>query len=1008
MHPRFTAHSSGVLRASALADPHDLPLWPDGPADSPEHRSAWVGWLRQVRDHPTLGAAISDASPILFQRIDHVCHDGASGRDLARVARSCARYVLRAQSRAAPFGSFAGVAPTRFTSAVSGNVGVDHRPVARVSAAWTAAAVDRLETCEPEFTAHLSVVVNTLAVVRAGRILIEHQPESGADHGRRSSLRLTAPARMALETARTPTSWAQVEAALNTAFPDRGDAVRALVGTLVRHRVLLTCLHPPMDTPDPLGHLIAAARDAGADRYPHAATVLAHLEAAQRSLADHDHAPEPAVRAAAMSRARTALAGVAPVDAPTSVDLRLESDLDLPRTVAWQIQDAAGVLARLSPVRQGTPAWADYHRRFCERYGIGAVVPVTEVIDPDRGLGLPAGFHGSRLPTPPAQALSERDAVLLGLAQQATWDGTGEVVVDDHLLDRLGATPIDTVWPHTELRVRVHATSREALDAGDFRVVVAGASRGAGTTVGRFLDLLPPSGRDPLIDLYRHLPTLRQDAILAQLTCPAASARGDQVARTPTVLPTRLALGQHHPTDPDALGLDDLAITADPHRLHLVTRHGLRPVEPVVFHALEFTRAAHPQMRFLAELPWAFTAVPVPFSWGAATHLPYLPRVRWQRCVLAPARWRLDAHTLPGPHAPWQEWADHLDRWRTTHRVPDEVEMGENDQRLRVDLRLPAHQDLVRTGLNQAGRVFLREASTDQDLGWIGGRAHELVATVTAHQTPSPVRLLPGSAHPRSPEHLPGEAGWCSVKLYGHPDHATGLITGELPRLSATGTPLSWWFLRYRDPDPHLRVRLHIKDPEQLRAVHVWTRDLRAQSLVAAVVHDTYTPESGRFGPGTAMEAAEALFVADSRAVAAQLATDQTETGTRVWAAASMTDLAHHLLGNAPDARQWLIDHAPAGTTDRTEAAHTITLTHPDHDSPPTPVRDAWEQRAEAARAYAKALADLGFAAAEVLPDLLHLHSTRLFGPDPATERACLALARAAALSWNARTKEPQ
>lgn len=534
MHPRFTAHPIGVLRASALSSPHNAPAWPDAPIDAPDHHDAWVAWLRQVRDHPVLGAAISDASPALFQRIDRICHGGAGGRDLARVARSCARYVLRAQSRAAPFGLFAGVAPARFTSAVSGTVGVDHRPVARVSTAWTTAAVERLESCEPEFTARLSVVVNTLAVVRGGRILVEHRPEPGAERGTCSSLRLTDPARVVLETARTPTPRAQVEAALNKAFPDRPEAVHDLVGSLVRHRVLLTCLHPPMDTPDPLGHLIATARGAGADRYPHAAAVLAHLKTAQRSLQEHDSAPEPAARATAMGRARTALADVAPAEAPTSVDLRLESDLDLPRTVAWQIQDAAGVLARLSPTRQGTPAWADYHRRFCERYGIGAVVPVAELTDPDRGLGLPAGFHGSRLPSPAGEVLSERDAVLLDLAQQATVDRADEVVVDEEVLDRLGATPPETVWPHTELRVRVHAKTRAALEAGDFRVVVAGASRSAGTTVGRFLDLLPSSGREALSELYRRLPTCARTR-----SWPSSPARPRPPAATRSPVPLR-------------------------------------------------------------------------------------------------------------------------------------------------------------------------------------------------------------------------------------------------------------------------------------------------------------------------------------------------------------------------------------------------------------------------------------------------------------------------------------
>jgi thiopeptide-type bacteriocin biosynthesis protein len=188
--------------------------------------------------------------------------------------------------------------------------------------------------------------------------------------------------------------------------------------------------------------------------------------------------------------------------------------------------------------------------------------------------------------------------------------------------------------------------------------------------------------------------------------------------------------------------------------------------------------------------------------------------------------------------------------------------------------------------------------------------------------------------------------------------------------------------------------------------VHDWTQDLRDRGLVATLVHDTYIPESGRFGPGAALEAAEAFFVADSRAVTAQITLDPTEDGMRVWAAASMSDLTHHLLADAPAARQWLIDHAPAGVTDRAEAARTITLTHPDHEVRSDPLRAAWEQRAAAARTYAKALADLGCTAAEMLPDLLHLHSTRLFGPSPETERACLALARTAAVSWNARLRE--
>jgi hypothetical protein len=50
--------------------------------------------------------------------------------------------------------------------------------------------------------------------------------------------------------------------------------------------------------------------------------------------------------------------------------------------------------------------------------------------------------------------------------------------------------------------------------------------------------------------------------------------------------------------------------------------------------------------------------------------LPYLPRLRYGKTVLAPARWLLAAADLPAPTAPLPEWASALDAWRERWRVP--------------------------------------------------------------------------------------------------------------------------------------------------------------------------------------------------------------------------------------------------------------------------------------------------------------------------------------------------
>jgi thiopeptide-type bacteriocin biosynthesis protein len=64
-----------------------------------------------------------------------------------------------------------------------------------------------------------------------------------------------------------------------------------------------------------------------------------------------------------------------------------------------------------------------------------------------------------------------------------------------------------------------------------------------------------------------------------------------------------------------------------------------------------------------------------------------------------------------------------------------------------------------------------------------------------------------------------------------------------------------------------------------------------------------------------------------------------------------------------------------------------------------------WERRRQTLAAYRHVLEEMGTQSpVAVLPDLLHLHHVRMAGTSLDCERACLHLARAAALSWTART----
>ncbi len=167
------------------------------------------------------------------------------------------------------------------------------------------------------------------------------------------------------------------------------------------------------------------------------------------------------------------------------------------------------------------------------------------------------------------------------------------------------------------------------------------------------------------------------------------------------------------------------------------------------------------------------------------------------------------------------------------------------------------------------------------------------------------------------PGHTPGSSRWLYARLYSHPDRQTDILTIHLLDLLSTwedDQPPDWWFLRYRDPEPHLRLRILLHDARGYGAaaqrLGAWADRVRRLGLLRNIVLDTYYPEVGRYGTGAAMHAAEAVFAADS-AVAIE-ALSITASGTPhpyAVITASFTDLAAAFTGSLSSGLSWLTDH---------------------------------------------------------------------------------------------------
>jgi thiopeptide-type bacteriocin biosynthesis protein len=272
--------------------------------------------------------------------------------------------------------------------------------------------------------------------------------------------------------------------------------------------------------------------------------------------------------------------------------------------------------------------------------------------------------------------------------------------------------------------------------------------------------------------------------------------------------------------------------------------------------------------------------------------------------VLARARWNLEAADIePIRKASGAARQRRLRELRERLGIPRTVVMADDDNELVLDLEnvlaVDAFVERARGGAVLAewlvGDGFCK--------GPEGEFAHEIVvpfvrrkATTAAsvHRGPAPRALSTAStplAHRpkvsrRDRSFAPGSE-WLYAKLYGGEASLDLVLVDAVEPLRRfaldTGAADGWFFLRYADPDSHLRVRFH-GDARRLTA-EIWPELERRLEpwLATRALHrielGTYEREIERYGGLDGVRVSERLFQVDSEAALAIVSATLGESG---------------------------------------------------------------------------------------------------------------------------------
>ncbi|KAA8886163.1 hypothetical protein F3087_26575 [Nocardia colli] len=805
-------------------------------------------------------------------------------RARGRLSRKLQRYLIRMSSRPTPFGLFAGVGLANWGEHT--DLALADAPAivrTRPDMGWLLDFVRQLEQ-RAEVRSQLSVFANPSTFTQADRVFLSERAAIGEDAkaGQSISLRATPAVLRALDCARTPLPYGRLVEELSTEFGVGTAKAARLVDQLCEQTLLLTDLRPPLTAAEPAGYVARRLAEipAAADDSAALGDLLEQLDAWDRL--DHDQAAAGYPKLVAQARSVHS--------APTPKG-PFQTDMATPlagsmvnHAVADEAARAAELLLRLSNWPTGLSHLDKYRASFMDRYGAEREVGLLELIDPEIGLGAP-GRADRTEPEDAARQLRLR--TLTELALDAIRDRRQVVELDPATIAKLELQPIDLakVPPSLDISLFVVAESAAAVDAGDFQVVV-GPNMGAaaaGRVLGRFADLIGPRAEAALRTAAAAEAHSRPGRLWAEVSYYPLPGRLANVAIRPAVREWELASDTTPGVPADrVVPLSELVVGLHDGRFVVRWPQVDQEVVACAGHMLN-AEVAPAALRFLDEISRAGKPVAAPFHWGPVAGFPFLPRVQVGRIVLAPARWRLTIEERTAKSA--AAFTEFFDRWRARWQPPRYVYLALSDHRLLLDLDSPAQVEQIRTEGRGVQEIYLHEALPAPDQAWLPGPDGHYISEVVvpvvldAHETrdtaAAPVRAARKSVPPIADRVHPPGSDWLFAKLYHVPTFEEDLLAEQIrafcAQTLADGSAQSWFFIRYTDPDPHLRIRWH-GDPDGLAdrlapALLRWGAALVDKGFCRRVVLDTYDQEVERYGGTAGIAVAEELFAADSVAV---------------------------------------------------------------------------------------------------------------------------------------------
>jgi len=331
------------------------------------------------------------------------------------------------------------------------------------------------------------------------------------------------------------------------------------------------------------------------------------------------------------------------------------------------------------------------------------------------------------------------------------------------------------------------------------------------------------------------------------------------------------------------ISLSDLHVWVEGQQVKLWSKRLNKQVVPRLSCAHNYSSRSLSAYKFLCMLQHQDGRAPS-FSMPSSTaRASFVPRIMLDNLILSEKTWRVERKKLEEIADNGQFNLEKLNVLLAEYQLDPQVNYAISDNVLQLDLRHPDMLDILLAETKGQIKVELKEVLTSQ----FSSRVKDILgqqynnevivplkneqAKVLSHFSDNPIGNI--TAVPIKRRFSAGSQ-WLSLKIYSGNSLVEQLLSEKLQPLIEANHKLydKWFFIRYGDPDWHIRLRFH--GEPSLLCGHLLPKlnELLDPMIESGELHKvelmTYEREVERYGGPESMAMIESLFMYDSELIA--------------------------------------------------------------------------------------------------------------------------------------------